>query len=76
MSKIIEIRPKSQRARNRIAEHGKFMKVISESIFLGFPAILVESLEKTWKNKPKSQPEKWKGWFTDQEINYERFHNG
>jgi len=62
----VKIIPKVQRAKNRVNEHGEVMKLHNESKFQGQPAILVESLGDTWRG------EKWKGWFTADEIEFEK----
>ena len=62
----IKIIPKCQRARNRIREHGEIMTLLGEGMFRSQSAILVESLDKTWSG------EKWGGWFTSEEVSFEK----
>ena len=63
MSNIVHIKPKSVRARNRVREHGHKMKLLKKGTFQGEPAVLVQSLEKTW-----GRGEKWLGWLTQTEA--------
>lgn len=58
----VRILPKSQRAKNRVHEHGDIMllkELIPQAKFL------VESLEDTWHGS------RWSGWFTFKEADYE-----
>ena len=56
---LVEIIPKKQRAKNRIKEHGKAMRLLQIAPFNGVPAILVQSLDFEWS-----------GWFTQDEASY------
>ena len=56
----ITILPKSQRAKNRIKEHGSKMILIKELK----NKILVQSIEKTWRNQF------WLGWFDNEEADF------
>jgi hypothetical protein len=58
----IEIEPKSQRARNRVIEHGKVMELVQNY----GNKVLVRSLECTWN----SCSQKWLGWFTNEEASW------
>lgn len=64
--KIVKILPKSQRAKNRVNEHGDQM----ELIFDRKEAFLVESINYTWRNS-NDEFERWKGWFTKEEAAWE-----
>ena len=61
----VNIKPTSQRARNRVREHGDRMKFIRQRVFRGEPAIMVESLLPI-DGDPKNR--KWFGWFRESEI--------
>ncbi len=57
----IKIIPTSNRAKNRVKEHGEVMRLVQE-----LPdRILCESLEHTWNDRY------WLGWFNDNECNWE-----
>lgn len=60
MSKV-RIIPKSQRAQNRINEHGEIMILLIPG-----QKFLVESVGNTW------QGSRWLGWFTNDEAEFER----
>ncbi len=59
--KRIKILPKSQRAKNRIREHGEIMEFIREQPGKFF----VHSLENTYGD------DRWWGWFTTDEASYD-----
>ena len=60
----VKILPKSQRAKNRVKEHGEVMTF--EDINLR--GNLFKSLEKTW-NGPDGK-DFWSGWFTDEDADF------
>lgn len=62
LSSLIIIIPKSQRARNRVHEHGKIMKILE----VRDDRFLVESLNDTHYYS------RWEGWFVNEEASYER----
>lgn len=64
MLTTIRVIPKSQRAENRINEHGEVMRLLKVAPFHGEEAVLVESLSNTWGG----QKSKWLGWFTISEA--------
>jgi hypothetical protein len=57
----ILVTPKSQRAKNRVREHGDTFLLVQDRT----SKICVESLKKTW------QGQKWLGWFTIDDANWE-----
>lgn len=59
---VVKIIASSQRARNRIKEHGVKMLLLKEE----GDKFLVESLDKTFNKKT----EKWMGWFTQEEATF------
>lgn len=59
--KKVKLYPKSKRAKSRVFEHGEVMNLIRETN----DSFLLESLNDTCKG------EKWLGWFTDGEIDFE-----
>jgi len=67
---LVKILPKSQRATNRVHEHGEVMQFIRRDTIDGHKAILVKSLDKTWTLKPGIK-EVWGGWFKDTEADFE-----
>ena len=64
----VKIIPKCRRAKNRINEHGDIMHVVQKGVHEGIPAILVESLEKTWGGDDYKQV--WIGWITTKEADW------
>ena len=62
----IEIVPKSKRAKDRIAQHGRIMELREQEE----GKFLVESLEATWSGM------KWVGWFTEQEATFRKLDHG
>lgn len=58
----IKIIPLSQRAKNRVKEHGEIMELIT----ISNDKILVKSLNKTWNNNT----DHWSGWFTNKEAQF------
>ena len=65
--KTVEIFPITSRAKNRVSEHGKVMRLLEEDFFNGQTAILVQSIRETWNRKNYSH---WMGWFTESEANW------
>lgn len=60
--------PKSQRAKNRVNEHGEVMKVLRQDkpqCFNGLDAIFVES----------EDSKRWQGWFSVEDADYEKLPN-
>lgn len=66
--KHVEITPKSQRARNRVNEHGNIMLVLQEGQYEGTRAVLLESLNRTWGKGDFKSP--WVGWITEKEADW------
>jgi len=60
---IIEIIPKTKRAKDRVAQHGSKMELVKKGKFRNQRAILVKSLKRTSFNN-----QHWHGWFTEDEI--------
>ena len=58
----IQITPITQRAKNRVHEHGSIFKLLRTQ---ENGTILVEYLEKTWHGQL------WLGWFTKNEMTFE-----
>ena len=69
MSNRITIKPISKRARERVRQHGRVMRLLRVDIFQGKKSVLVESLSKSWSLKPGTKTT-WSGWFTPQEANW------
>lgn len=67
---LIQIIPKSKRARNRIHEHGEVMELVERGTFQGQRAIRVMSLRETWGSPGRKQ--NWHGWFTESEADWEK----
>lgn len=67
--KRIKIIPTSQRAKNRVAEHGEVMLLEHEETFDGEKAIFVRSVHETWGTAGRK--ENWCGWFTETECKWE-----
>ena len=67
----VKIIPKSKRAKDRVASHGEIMEFCKESVYRtskgNAAAIYVKSLEKTSFGN-----EVWRGWFTFDEMDFER----
>jgi hypothetical protein len=70
MRQKVKIIPKTQRAHNRVAEHGEVMSIRMEGTFNGQTAILVESPKETWGSAGRKS--NWMGWFTTDEADWER----
>jgi len=64
----VTITPKSQRAKNRVAEHGAVMKLEEEGSWEGQTAIRVRSIKETWGSAGRKQ--KWVGWLTVDEADW------
>ena len=65
----VKITPKSNRAKNRVTEHGEVMVLEEEGSFDGQKAIRVRSVKETWGSVGRRQT--WSGWFTVDEANWE-----
>lgn len=62
----VRITPKSQRAKNRVREHGEVMQLIREEN----GKTLFHSLNDTWRlSKDKMMP--WGGWFSLEDASWE-----
>ncbi len=62
----IRIIPKTQRAKNRVREHGEIMEAeIANSMFQGKPAHLLKSIK---------EGDDWWGWLTEDEADFEIVH--
>jgi hypothetical protein len=66
MKEIVTIQPTSKRAKERTKLHGKDMELELSGLYNGVPAIMVKSLEKTWRCG--GEDHHWGGWFTKDEI--------
>jgi hypothetical protein len=66
----VRILPKSQRAKNRVREHGEVMSLHSEDLRNGRKHILVESVNDTWNLNDKVKTH-WMGWFDESEADWE-----
>ena len=64
--KIVKIIPKSQRAKNRVKEHGSQMEILIDKP----QGITVRSLEMTFKHQTGDYG-KWIGTFTKEEADWE-----
>jgi len=65
MSLDVKIIPKTQRAKNRVREHGDVFELVKST----GDEVLLQSKGKTWRSSPNSKPEHWLGWFDiDSEI--------
>lgn len=56
----VRIIPITQRAKNRVAEHGEVFKLVMDKHFNGKPGVLCSSLSGTWL-----------GWFDEDEATWE-----
>jgi len=65
----VVLTPKTQRAKNRIKEHGNIMTLIRLANRDGKNSLLVESLEETWSLKPGVR-QHWMGWFDFSEVEW------
>lgn len=59
--KQVKLFPKSKRAKSRVFEHGEIMNLVRQTD----TSFLFESLNETCRG------EKWLGWFTDNEVDFE-----
>jgi hypothetical protein len=64
--KLVKVIPKSQRAKNRVKEHGETMEILLDNS----ETFMVRSLEKTW-SYPDGSKGKWLGNFTKEEATWE-----
>ena len=62
--RLLELKGKSKRAKDRIRQHGNIMMVQIEGHWTGNPAFLFRSQEKT------SKGETWLGWIEKSEIEW------
>jgi len=65
----VNLKPKSQRAKNRCTEHGTVFTLKAEDLRNGKNHILVESLDTTWTLK-KGVKQHWVGWFDETEAEW------
>lgn len=61
----VRVLPKTQRARNRVSEHGKVMELVKRGQYQGQDACLLLSIRDTLCG------EKWMGWLTTDEADVE-----
>jgi len=69
MNTTVKITPISQRAKNRVNEHGEIMILEEEGMFNGVKAIRVRSIKETWGSAGRKQ--NWAGWFDINECSWE-----
>lgn len=63
---VVKIIPKSQRAQNRVGEHGEEMELLDSKS----DSFMVRSLKETWKYR-EGVMGKWVGTFRNEEAEYE-----
>jgi len=68
--KLVKIIPKSQRAKNRVNEHGAVQEILVDKP----NSFMVRSLNQTWKY-PDGTMGKWVGTFTNEEASYEEVND-
>jgi hypothetical protein len=61
------VKPKTRWAKNRCTEHGNVFKVLRKMFVKGKEKILLESLEKSWRQSPDVVTH-WCGWFCEEDA--------
>lgn len=70
-NKQVKITPKSNRAKNRVREHGDTFQLKKGGSIEGKVSICCKSLNKTWNNGK----EFWIGWFDNEEADWKILEN-